>query len=350
MDIAHAPARTARRIPRAVPSADAPRRVALATAVLTSLVTALFADWGTYTGPLAPIAPRLPAVSLPGRPAPASPALLVGVALLLAVPLLYAKAVDWRWGERWWRVLLVGWASLALAWLGAGAITELLRTAVADFGDGRPPPPVTEIAWSAFAQGAYGGLHGLLLGWPVAAALIPLVPRGDGPPAGARSSAGAGSPAEEGPPVRVGPSVRVGSPVGVGPSVEGGPSAEAGSPAEDGPSAEDGPEPSRGPYLWISAGMLAVPVAMAVGWPLLAPDRAPAECGPTACMTGQAGALFFSEIMLRLMLPVWAAAIAALAGLRRVPWFRRRRPALQTLVGTGFGGLAFLLSGMVGGG
>lgn len=273
------------------PEPRLPREAAVVTAVVTALVWALFADWGTYTGPLASIAPRIPGAALPWRLTSPSPSLLVGLMLIIAVPLLYAESARWSKRTGPLRVFFRAWSAVALAWLAAAALAELVRL---PFSDQDPVTPVTEAAWDALAQGAYGGLQGIYLGWLVAAALILL----------ARTRASDDAVPE--------------------------------------PAA-----PSRGPYLWITAGLAAGPLIFASFAALFSSTAAPADCTPTGCMTGHDGVIFFGEVMLRLMLPIWAAAIAGLAALRRVRRIRGLRPVLHVLLGLGCGGLAFLLSGML---
>jgi hypothetical protein len=270
------------------------RAVTVLGAVLTALLTALFADWGTYTGPLAGAVPWLPGVALPWRLTGPVPALPVLCALLVAVPLLYAKSAEWGTDTPAPRVFFRAWSVLAFAWLAAGAVAELVRIPLSGLG---PAPSVTEEAWAVFTQAAYGGLHGLYLGWPIAAAIAVMVrvrARGPGASGTDRTL-------------------------------------------------------SSGPYVWLSAGLLAGPLLTAVGWLLVAPDSPSGACTPTGCLTAHDGALFMTEVMLRLMLPIWAAAIAALAGLRRAsPWLRARRPYVHVLIGLGFGALAFPLAGLGG--
>ncbi|MFF1757423.1 hypothetical protein [Streptomyces sp. NPDC058266] len=98
------------------------------------------------------------------------------------------------------------------------------------------------------------------------------------------------------------------------------------------------------PYVWVTALTAMAPlIFLAAGTAWSSPDHA-AVCTATECISPRAGLLFTGEVTLRLALPAWAAAIAALAAARRAPRFRALRPTWQILLTLATAALTVLLA------
>ncbi|MEV2274699.1 hypothetical protein AB0I72_03850 [Nocardiopsis sp. NPDC049922] len=262
---------------------------ALAGAVAVALTAGLFADWDSYTGPLARATVGW-GFPLPGRVTSPSADLVVLVAVCAAA--LHAvwrppAAPSGALGTP--RLLLRSWSVPVTAFaLGA------LAGAVAGLAVGGSVGGAAETLWHLLAQTGHGGLFGLLHGAPTAAAVA----------VAARFSSRRGS--------------------------------------------LDGSPHRRSPYAVLTALLLLGPLAALAAGTALLDTADPADCSPLACASPVDELLLNGEIGVRLAVPCWAAAVATAAFLRVAPRIRAWPVWTHALLATGAAGLAVtLLSGLV---
>lgn len=280
--------------------------------VLTSLVAAfavaltagLFADWDTYTGPLAGATGGW-GFPLPGRITSPSADLVALVAVCTAAlhcvlnpPSLPSAGVGGGPAGAV-RLLLRSW-SVPVTALSAGA----LAGAVAGLVAGGSVGGAAQTVWHLAAQTGHGGLFGVLYGAPAALAV-----------AVTARIAGRGA-------------------AGPGPAAEG---ADA-----------HASRPRRSPYAVLAALLLLAPLsALAAGTALL-DTAAPSDCSPLACASPVDELLLNGEIGMRLAVPSWAVAAATAGLLRALPRTREWPVWTHLLLAVGTAGLAIvLLSGLV---
>jgi hypothetical protein len=269
-------------------------RTALVAAVAVALTAGLFADWDSYTGPLAGVTAGW-GFPLAGRITSPSADLVVLVAVCAAAlhgVLRPPSSAPGRGGAAGAvRLLLRSW-SVPVTALSAGA----LAGAVAGLAAGGSAGGAAQTVWHLAAQTGHGGLFGVLYGAPAAVAV-------------AVTARTAGRDA-------------LGSP--------------SGSP------------PRRSPYAVLTALLLLAPLtALAAGAALL-DTAAPRDCSPLACASPVDELLLNGEIGLRLAVPSWAVAAATAALLRTLPRIREWPVWTHLLLAVGTAGLAIvLLSGLV---
>jgi hypothetical protein len=269
-------------------------RTALVAAVAVALTAGLFADWDSYTGPLAGVTAGW-GFPLPGRITSPSADLVVLVAVCAAAlhdVLRPPSSAPGRGGAAGAvRLLLRSW-SVPVTALSAGA----LAGAVAGLAVGGSVGGAAQTVWHLAAQTGHGGLFGVLYGAPAAVAV-------------AVTARLAGREAPGSPP---------------------------------------GPPPGRSPYAVLTALLLLAPLtALAAGAALL-DTAAPRDCSPLACASPVDELLHNGEIGLRLAVPSWAVAAATAALLRTLPRIREWPVWTHLLLAVGTAGLAIvLLSGLV---
>ncbi|MFF2506095.1 hypothetical protein ACFVTY_22290 [Streptomyces sp. NPDC058067] len=86
------------------------------------------------------------------------------------------------------------------------------------------------------------------------------------------------------------------------------------------------------PYVWVTALTAVAPLAALIAGTAWTSPLHDATCTASQCISPRASLLFTGEITLRLLLPAWGAAIAALAAARRAPRFRDARATWQILL------------------
>ena len=270
-------------------------RTALAGAVAVALTAGLFADWDSYTGPLAGATGGW-GFPLPGRITSPSADLVVLVAVCTAAlhcllrppsPPSLSSALDGGGGAGAVRLLLRSW-SVPVTALSVGA----LAGAVAGLAAGGSVGGAAQTVWHLAAQTGHGGLFGVLYGAPAAVAV-----------AVAARTAGTGGPETP---------------------------------------------PRRSPYAVLTVLLLLAPLtALAAGTALL--DTAtPRDCSPLACASPVDELLLNGEIGVRLAVPSWAVAAATAVLLRALPRVREWPVWTHLLLAVGTAGLAIvLLSGLV---
>ncbi|WP_256104949.1 hypothetical protein [Streptomyces sp. ODS05-4] len=234
-------------------------RAALAGAVaagVTSVLAALFGDWGSWS---APLGDGLPGFPLPWGVTAGPPLLLVSLAGVL---------VAWAGAPSFART----WAHTAAA---LAAATGLLALPAG--------PPGAEGLWAALSEAAHAGVFGVAAGWAPALAALAITRRR-------------------------------GRPTGLA------------------------------PYGWTTALTAALPLLLLGLGVLLASGAPEAGCSAARCTTPRSGWLFTGEITLRLALPAWAGAVAALAAARRARRVRALRTGWQVLLAVAAAGCVVLLS------